>query len=99
VFVHNPGPNQTVRVLPLNLYGNAWPVDDTRWAPSGSSYMLVSDNATQLIYRVNATAGFAAGTAYSAGQGTVLQLNTSTGVLTPVYVGMGNPHGLIFVGP
>jgi hypothetical protein len=68
--------------------------------PSGSSYMLVSDNATQLIYRVSATAGFAAGTAYSAGQGTVLAAQHRDGiVLTPVYAGMGNPHGLIFVGP
>ncbi len=97
VFVSNPGAGQTVSVLPLTLYGNAWPVDDTRWAPSGSSYMLLADNAAQLIYHITATAGFTAGTPYSAGVGTVLELNATTGAMTPIYAGMGNPHGLIFV--
>lgn len=97
VFVKSPGASQTVSVLPLTLYGNPWPVDDTRWAPSGNSFMLLSDNPAHLIYRITAASGFAAGTAYSAGQGTVLQLDPSTGVLTPVYTGMSNPHGLIFV--
>jgi hypothetical protein len=35
VFIHSPGASQTVSVLPLTLYGNPWPVDDTRWATSG----------------------------------------------------------------
>ena len=59
--------------------------------------MLVSDPPTQLIYKITAANGFPASTAYSAGQGTVLQSNTSTGAMTPIYVGMNNPHGLIFV--
>ncbi len=98
VFVTNPGASQVVSVLPLTLYGNPWPVDDTRWAPSGNSFMLLSDNHTQLIYKITATAGFTAGTAYSAGQGTLLQTNTTTGAMTPIYTGMNTPHGLIFVG-
>ncbi|MBC8752342.1 MULTISPECIES: hypothetical protein [Paraburkholderia] len=98
VFVTNPGANQSVSVLPLTLYGNSWPVDDTRWAPSGNSFMLLSDNTAQMIYRIDATAGFTAGTAYSAGQGTLLTVNTSTGAMTPVFTGMNTPHGLIFVG-
>lgn len=99
VFVSNPGASTpTVNVLPVTLYGNPWPLDDTRWSPaSGSSFMLLSDNPGQLIYRIDASGGFPASTAYSAGQGTVLQLDTSKGVLTPIYVGMNNPHGLIFV--
>ncbi|MFL9988025.1 hypothetical protein [Paraburkholderia sediminicola] len=98
VFLKNPGASQSVSVLPLTLSGNAAPVDDTRWAPSGSSFMLLSDNKTQLIYRIDASAGFTAGTAYASGQGTLLQLDTSTGAMTPVYTGMGSPHGMIFVG-
>jgi hypothetical protein len=98
VFVANPGPSQSVSVLPLTLYGNAWPVDDTRWAPAGNSFMLLADNTAQLIYRIDASPGFAAGTAYSAGQGTLLQVNTSSGVMTPIFTGMKSPHGLIFVG-
>jgi hypothetical protein len=98
VIIKNPGATQTVSVLPLTLYGNPWPVDDTRWAPSGNSFMLLADNKAQLIYKITATAGFTAGTAYSAGQGTLLQTNTSTGAMTPVFTGMNTPHGLIFVG-
>lgn len=99
VFVKNVGAaTQSVSVLNVTLYGNPWPLDDTRWSPaSGTSFMLVSDTPSQLIYRIDAANGFAPSTAYSSGQGTVLQTNTTTGALTPVYVGMNNPHGLIFV--
>lgn len=99
VFIKNVGTaSQSVSVVPMTLYGNPWPLDDTRWSPaSGTSYMLLADAPAQLIYRINATNGFPANTAYSAGQGTVLQSNTTTGVMTPIYVGMNNPHGMIFV--
>ena len=83
----------------MTLYGNPWPLDDTRWAPaSGNSFILLSDPPAQLIYRIDTSTGsYIPSAAYSAGQGTLLQLNATTGVLTPVYVGMNNPHGLIFV--
>jgi hypothetical protein len=99
VFVKNIGTaTQSVSVLNVTFYGNPWPLDDTRWSPaSGSSFMLLSDAPAQLIYRIDATNGFVPSTAFSAGQGTVLQTNTTTGVMTPIYVGMKNPHGLIFV--
>jgi hypothetical protein len=99
VFVKNVGTSQqSVSVLPMTLYGNPWPLDDTRWSPaSGSSFMLVSDPPAQLIYAINAATSFPASSAYSAGQGTVLQSNTTSGEMTPIYIGMNNPHGLIFV--
>ena len=99
VFVKNVGTaTQSVSVLPVTLYGNPWPLDDTRWSPAtGTSFMLVADPPTQLIYQINAAAGFATSTAYSAGQGTVLLTNTTNGTMTPIYIGMNNPHGLIFV--
>jgi hypothetical protein len=99
VFVKNVGTaTQSVSVLPMTLYGNPWPLDDTRWSPaSGNSFMLVSDAPAQLIYRINAPNGFAPSAAFSAGQGTVLLDNITTGAMTPIYVGMNNPHGLIFV--
>lgn len=99
VFVSNIGAsNQTVSVVPLTLYGNPWPTDDTRWAPAASeSFMLVSDNKAQLIYRIDSKSGFTAGSAYSAGQGTVLSTDTSTGFMTPLAIGMNSPHGIIFV--
>lgn len=99
VFVKNVGTaTQSVSVLPMTLYGNPWPLDDTRWSPaSGNSFMLVSDASAQLIYEIGAANGFAPNTAYSAGQGTVLQSNMTTGAMTPIYVGMKSPHGIIFV--
>jgi hypothetical protein len=99
VFVKNVGTSsQSVDVLPLTLYGNPWPVDDTRWSPaSGNSFMLLSDNAQQIVYRIDAAGGFARNQAYSAGQGTMLETNTTTGVMAPVFVGMKTPHGIAFV--
>jgi|HubBroStandDraft_4_1064222.scaffolds.fasta_scaffold55891_2 hypothetical protein len=99
VFISNVGAsNQSTSVLPVTLYGNPWPLDDTRWSPaSGSSFMLVSDPPAQLIYKITAATQFPASQAYSSGQGTILETNTTSGVLTPIYVGMNNPHGLIFV--
>jgi hypothetical protein len=99
VFIQNLGTaTQSTSVLNVTLYGLPWPLDDTRWSPaSGSSFMLVADTPAGLIYEIQAPSGFTPNTAYSAGQGTVLQTNTTTGVLTPIYVGMNNPHGLIFV--
>jgi hypothetical protein len=82
----------------MTLYGLPWPLDDTRWSPaSGSSFMLLSDAGSQLIYEINAGNGFTPNTAFSAGQGTLLQDNLTTGAMTPIYLGMNNPHGLIFV--
>jgi hypothetical protein len=100
VFVHNVDTTSpSVSVLPLTLYGNPWPIDDVRWAPAeGASFMLVSDNSGQLIYRIDFGGdNFPPGAAFAAGQGTVLQVNTATGAMTPIYAGMKSPHGLIFV--
>jgi hypothetical protein len=99
VFIKNLGTaTQSTSVLNVTLYGLPWPLDDTRWSPaSGTSFMLVADTPAGLIYEIQAPSGFAPKTAYSSGQGTVLQTSTTTGVMTPIYVGMNNPHGLIFV--
>lgn len=108
VFIQNPGPAQTVSVLSLTLYndkdGPTLPVDDTRWVPSpgpmGKTFMLFTD-ANNTTYRVDGD--FAEGTPYSWGQGQVMQLDTTTGHLTPVVVGIGmasalqDPHGMLFV--
>jgi hypothetical protein len=99
VFVKDVGTGgQSVNVLPLTLYGNPWPVDDIRWSPSsGNSFMLLSDNQQLFVYRIDAAGGFPPTQAYSAGQGTVLQTNATTGAMVPIYVGMKTPHGLVFV--
>ncbi len=99
VFVSNIGmPSQTVSVLNVTLFGNPWPLDDTRWVPAaGAASMLLTDAPGHIIYVISANGGFAPNTAYSAGQGTVLETDTTTGVMTPIFTGLKNPHGLIFL--
>lgn len=110
VFINNPGPSQTVSVLSLTLYsdkdGPTEFVDDTRFVPAaglnGNTFMLFTDSANT-TYRVDGS--FKQGDAYSAGQGQVMQLDKTTGHLTPVVVGIGSasalqdPHGIAFVTP
>jgi hypothetical protein len=97
VFITNPGQSsQVAKVLPLTLYTNPWPVDDTRFVPTGTNpYMLFTDTPSNTIYRVDAT--FKAGDSYSAGQGTILKLDTTLGALTPTITGLAAPHGMLFV--
>lgn len=98
VFVNHPGKaDQSAKELFLTLYSNPWPVDDTRWAPTSSKFMLVTDSSAGLIYKVTAASGFKAGSMYSAGEGTVLRVNATTGEMAPVAVGMASPHGILFV--
>lgn len=96
VFITNPGPSQKIKQLILNLYGNPWPVDDTRWAPANSGALLVVDTPQNLVYKVTYAPGFGSGV-YSAGQGTLLVDDPTTGDLTPVIVGLNAPHGLLFL--
>jgi hypothetical protein len=111
-FIHSPnvtGPQQAVNFLPVTLGGNPWPIDDTRFAPSGSSFMLVTDTGANTIYRIDPPAtGFLTGsvaqvpftgTAYSAGGGGVFTLNLATGALSAIFTGMKTPHGVRFITP
>jgi hypothetical protein len=97
VFISNPGTSQTVKRLALSLYGNAWTVDDTRFAPASSRFLLFTDAKANTVYRVDATSGFTSGDAYSAGNGTLLKLDVTTGALTPAIVGLSSPKGVLFV--
>ena len=108
IFIHNPGPNQTVSVLILTLFndkdGPNLPVDDTRFVPpagpTGQVYMLVTDDY-QTTYRLDGP--YTTGTPYSNGQGQVMQLDPKTGHLTPVATSVGDPnalrdpHGMLFI--
>jgi hypothetical protein len=108
VFIHNPGPQQTVSVLIVTLFndkdGPNVPIDDTRYVPpagpTGQVYMLVAD-AFQIIYRLDGP--FTTGTPYSNGQGQIMQLDLKSGHLTPVATSVGDPnalrdpHGMVFI--
>lgn len=108
VFIHNPGPQQSVSVLIVTLFndkdGPNVPLDDTRFVPppgpSGQVYMLFTD-AFQTIYKLSGA--YTTGAAYSAGQGQIMQLDLKSGHLTPVVTSVGDPtalrdpHGILFI--
>jgi len=97
VFISNPGtPLQYVTVSPVGTQ-----VDDTVWATAAQGRLLMSDTKANVIYQIRAT--FEPDTAYATTQsdsgvtgmvGTVAPL---TGYVTPVAIGFGSPHGMIFV--
>jgi hypothetical protein len=110
VFINNLGtPQQTASVLLLTLYNNkdgpVTPVDDTRFVPKagpqGTTIMLFTDT-NQTTFRLDSQF-FVPGDAYSCAQGQVVKLDKSTGHLTPIAVGIGNPnalsdpHGMVFI--
>ncbi|RAK61871.1 hypothetical protein DJ021_17005 [Phenylobacterium hankyongense] len=99
VIVHEPGTAaQSARMLPVRLYRNLWPLDDTRFAPAAkNAFLLFADTATNTLYRLDGD--FVPGAAYSSGRGSVLKLDMSSGELTPVVIGLGQPNGMWFVTP
>jgi len=106
VFVHNPlKANQAVGVLPLTSSatgpgGALITIDDTSFAPSGASALLVTDISTGTIYRIERPIfGFDPGQPYSASDtaGIVGTLNLDSGVITPIVSGFGSARGLLFL--
>jgi hypothetical protein len=97
IFVHHAGTlRQTVSVLPL-----ADQVDDTVWATAAQGRLLVVDSTHNVIYTV--TTRFKPGAVYteapsdSSIPGVVGTLDLSSGTITPVMIGLGNPTGLAFI--
>lgn len=77
-------------------------LDDTAFAPNPKAFLLATDVAAGIIYRIDSESfGFEPGTAYSASDtlGLVGTLNLDNGVVTPVVTGFGSARGLIFVAP
>lgn len=103
IFVSHPGsPDQGVRRLPLSYETPSGPVsvetDDTAFVSSSKGFILFADKVLNTVF-ILTTDDFDRGTAYTAADGGpfVGTLNLSTGVITPVVTGLGNPGGLIFV--
>ena len=97
LFIHNPGSSsQTVHYLAVGTQ-----VDDTIWPTSAHGCLLVSDNAS-VVFSVCSHI-WVPGTPVSASpnDATVVSfvgtLNMSSGQLTPLITGIGNPHGMAFL--
>jgi hypothetical protein len=97
LFIHNPGtPQQTVKQLPVGTQ-----VDDTVFPSSSTGCIVVADNGGA-IYSV-CSSQFVPGTPYTAApndsgvQGFIGTIALGSGFITPLVVGLVNPHGLGFV--
>ena len=101
VFIRHPlEGNRKVGRINITTAAGPTTVDDTAFAPEARSYMLVTDVAGNIIYRVDRTGfGFEPGTAYSASDtaGLVGTLNLDNGVLTPIITGFGSARGILFI--
>jgi hypothetical protein len=98
-FIHNPGMgNQSETFISL-LGTDGKPItgnpDDTIYPNATSGFFYVADTGGNKVYKIGAT-GLALGSVYIDVGSEFGILNTSTGVVTPIFTGV-SPHGADFV--
>jgi len=103
IIVSNPGtPEQRALRLPLSYVTPAGltsvEVDDTNFVTSTEGFVLFADKQLNTVFSLKKDA-FVPGVAYTAADGGpfVGTLDMSTGIITPIVNGLGNPGGLVFV--
>jgi hypothetical protein len=103
IIVSNPGSSsQRVLHLPLSYITPAGvtpvEVDDTAFVTSTEGFILFADKKLNTVFTLRKNA-FAPGTAYTAADGGpfVGTIDMTTGIITPIVTGLGNPGGLVFV--
>ena len=97
LFVHNPGTAaQKVHVLAVGTQ-----VDDTIWPTSANGCLLVADNASGVFSVCSSSWVPGAPITDSPNDATVISfvgtLDMSSGQITPLITGIGNPHGMAFL--
>jgi hypothetical protein len=101
VFIHNPGTaQQTVSRLPVGDQ-----LDDTVFATTTEGRLLVVDGKTNTTYWIRATFQPGSATRYvyteapsdSGVVGFIGTIDPSTGLITPVVIGLVHPTGMVFV--
>lgn len=99
MFIDNPGQaNQSVSFLNLlNAVGaSAGSPDDAIFPTSAQGTFYVADTSVNTIYAITAS-GLTPNTSLYADVGDAFtSVNTTTGVVTPIFAGM-SPHGMDFV--
>lgn len=103
VIVSNPGTtSQTDVQLPLSIQTSSGTspvqVDDTNFTTSSQGFILFADKTLNVVYKLSRQA-FPPNVAFTSANGAsaVGTINLTTGLITPVVTGLGNPGGLIFV--
>jgi len=106
LLVHNPGPSQTVTLIPLSSPFGMPQADDTVFVTGSDGFLLMSDTPGDTVYKIN-KARWVTGAPYTAAVGApdangnsvgfvgVLDLNF--GDIRPVVMGFQSPHGMAFV--
>lgn len=103
IIVSDPGtPNQNVLRLPLSFINagtqTGVEVDDTAFITSTQGFILFADKNLNTVFKLGKDA-FAPGAAYTAADGGpfVGTLDLTTGIISPIVTGLGDPGGLVFV--
>ena len=103
IIISNPQTSdQRVLHLPLTYRTGAGvapvEVDDTAFTTSTEGVILFADKGSNKVYQLKKKA-FAPGTAYTAADGGpfVGIIDLTTGIITPIVTGLGNPGGMVFV--
>ncbi len=99
VFIHNPGAANQYETF-INLLGTdgktiAGKPDDTLFPTAAAGFFYIADTGGNSVYRVTAN-GLAPGSVYIDVGDEFGILDTSTGIVTPVFTGV-SPHGGQFV--
>ena len=99
VFIHNPGAaNQSASFIGLKG-PNGQPVsgnpDDTIFPTATQGFFYIADTGANTVYRISAT-GIAAGSVFIDVGDEFGSLDTTTGIVTPIFTGV-RPHGGEFV--
>lgn len=97
LFIHNPATSsQSIKVLSVGT-----PVDDTVWPTSSKGCMIIADNASGVFSACSNV--WVPGTPLSSApnDSTIISfvgtVNLGSGQITPIIVGMNNPHGMAFI--
>jgi hypothetical protein len=102
IVSHPSTDSQRVLRLPLSYVSStgstAVEVDDTTFTTSTEGFILFADKSLNKVFKLSKKA-FAPGAAYSAADGVHLvgALDLTSGVITPIVTGLGNPGGMMFV--
>lgn len=103
IIVSHPGyKGQRALRLPLSYMSSSGvtpvEVDDTAFVTSSQGFILFADKTLNKVFALRKSA-FSPGVAYTAADGGMFvgTIDLSSGVITPVVTGLGNPGGLVFV--
>ena len=103
IIVTDPGTAQEQAIkVPLSFQTGgglqAVETDDTNFATSSQGFIVFADKVLNTVFVLQKNA-FAPGEAYTAADGGpfVGRVDLSSGIITPVVTGLGNPGGLVFV--